>query len=84
MGDFLRVMRIGHSPERDGINQIDVPRHQRGKRLIGIIFRVLPQQRAVVRWLHSAISVRRAAKADNLFENFYGWKFSRVMPQTTR
>jgi hypothetical protein len=32
----------------------------------------LPQQRAVVRWLHSTISVRRAAKADNFFADFYG------------
>ena len=75
MGDLLRVMRIGHPPQRDGINQIDVPRHQRGKRLVGIIFHVLPQQRAVVRLLHSTISVRRPAKADNFFAGFYGWNF---------
>ncbi len=68
--DFLRVMRIAHLPQRDGINQIDVPYHQRGKRLVGIIVRILPQQRAVVRWLHSPISVRRPAKADNLFAIF--------------
>ena len=57
-------------------NQIDMPRHQRGKRLVGIIFRILPQQRAVVRWLHSVVSVRRADKTDNLFADLSAGDFS--------
>jgi hypothetical protein len=40
----------------------------------------LPQQRAVVRWLHSTISVRWRDKTDNLFGSFSEDKFQ-VMPQ---
>ena len=70
LGDFLGMMRIADLPQRDGINQIDVPRHQRGKGLVGMIFRILPQQRAVIRGLHSSISVRHQANPDNLFADF--------------
>jgi hypothetical protein len=44
-----------------------MPRHQCGKGLVGIIFRVLPQQCIVVRGFHSRISVRLPPKTDNLF-----------------
>ena len=58
---------VADVPQRHGINQIDMPRHQRGKRFIGLVFRVLLQQCAVIRWLHFPISVRHPAKTDNLF-----------------
>lgn len=44
-----------------------MPRHQPGKRFIGIILRVLPQQHAIIHWLHLPISVSRPARTDNLF-----------------
>ena len=65
--DFLGVMRIADVPQRDGIHQVDVPRHQRGERLVRMVFRIVPQQHAVIRWLHFPISVRPPAKTDNLF-----------------
>ena len=65
--NFLCVMRVADVPQCDGINQVDVPRHQLGERFIGMIFRILPQQHAVIRWLHFPISVRHRVKADNLF-----------------
>jgi len=49
-----------------------MPSHQPGKGFVGMIFHIAPQQRAVFRWLHSWISVRRPAKADNLFATFTG------------
>ena len=67
-GDFLRLMRIAHLPHGDRINQIDVPRYQRGKRFFGIVFRILPQQRAVVRRLHSAKSVPNHQKPTNYLQ----------------
>jgi hypothetical protein len=60
-------MRVANAPHRDGINQVDVPGNQRGKGFFGTVFRILPQQYAVIRWLHSAVSVRNLAKTDNLF-----------------
>jgi hypothetical protein len=44
-----------------------VARDQRGEGFVGVIFRMLPQQHAVIRWLHSTVSVRSPAKAHNLF-----------------
>jgi len=41
--DFLGGVRIARLPHPYGINQVDVPLHQRGKCLVGIAFRVLPQ-----------------------------------------
>jgi hypothetical protein len=51
-------MRVADVPQRDGINQIDVPRYQLGKGFVGMVFRILSQQHAVIRLLHSRISVR--------------------------
>jgi hypothetical protein len=48
LGDFFRQMRIAHLTKGDGINQIDVPRYQSGKRLLGITLGVFPQQRQVI------------------------------------
>ncbi|HEX3855810.1 MAG TPA: hypothetical protein VHY30_00765, partial [Verrucomicrobiae bacterium] len=33
--DFFRQMRVTHLPQRDGINEIDVARDERGERLLG-------------------------------------------------
>jgi hypothetical protein len=41
--------------------------YQFGKRLVGPAFRILPQQRTVIRWLHLRISVRHPAGPDKLF-----------------
>jgi hypothetical protein len=49
-----------------------MPRHQPGKRFVRVVFHIALQQRAVIRWLHSWISVRRPVKADNLFATFPG------------
>ena len=65
--DFLCVLRMAGLTQGDGVNQIDVARHQFGKRLIGMIFSILPQQRAVIHGFHSGISVRPPEKGDNLF-----------------
>lgn len=54
-------------PEGDGIDQVDVTRHQPGEGLVGLVIHKLPQQCAVIGWLHLRISVRRPAKADKLF-----------------
>jgi hypothetical protein len=47
--DFLGVMGIANLPERDGINQTDVPRHQSGKRFVRIASRKFLQQLGVLR-----------------------------------
>ena len=47
--NFLRVMRVADLPERNAINQVNVPRNQCGESFLGIITGVLAQQRAVVR-----------------------------------
>ena len=60
-------MRIADLPQRNGINQINVLRNEQGKSLVGMIFDILAQQRAVIRCLHSTVSVRRPAERDNLF-----------------
>jgi hypothetical protein len=41
-------MRVAHRPPRDGINQIDVARDERGERLLGIALGIFPQQDQVV------------------------------------
>jgi RNA polymerase sigma factor (sigma-70 family) len=75
--NFLGILGMANLPQSDRIDQIDMPRYQRAKSLVGIVFRVLSQQRAVIGWLHLRISVRRPTKPDNLFANFNGLKFLR-------
>ena len=41
--NFFGLMRVADLPGRDGINQVDALRHQRGKGLIRTIFGVLAQ-----------------------------------------
>jgi hypothetical protein len=41
-----------------------MPSHQRGKGIVGVAFRELAQQRAVIRWLHLPASVRPALETD--------------------
>lgn len=65
--DFLGLVGVADLAKGDGINEADVALDERGKGFIGMIFRILPQQRAVVGRLHSQISVRRRGKADKLF-----------------
>jgi hypothetical protein len=81
LGDVLGLVLVAHLPHCDRINQIGVPRHQRCKCFVGTIFRILPQQRIVIHWLHLPISVRHTAKTDNylskahweaLYPNFAG------------
>lgn len=35
--DFLRQIRVANLPQRDRMDQVDTPGHQRGKRLPGIV-----------------------------------------------
>ena len=65
--DFLRLMRVADLPQGHRIHQVNMPRHQLGERLVGTVRGVLAQQRAVIRWLHLRISVRRGAGTDSLF-----------------
>ena len=41
--NLLCLVRITDLPQRDGINEIDVPRGQFSERFFGIVFGVLPQ-----------------------------------------
>jgi hypothetical protein len=41
-------MRVAHLPQRHGINEIDVPRHERGEGRLGIIPGVFAQPHNVV------------------------------------
>ena len=38
-GHFLGLMRVADAPHRDGIDESDVPRDQRGTGLVGMVFR---------------------------------------------
>jgi hypothetical protein len=48
LGDFFRQMGVTKLAQSDGINQIDMPRHQRGKRFLGIALNIFLQQRHVI------------------------------------
>ena len=67
LGDFLCLVWVADAAQGNGIHQIDVPGYQRSEGFVGMIFGVLSQLYAVVRWLHSPVSVRPAAKTDNSF-----------------
>ena len=47
--DFLGMVRVARLPERHGINQVDMPRHQGGESFPGIVPGILAQQHAVIR-----------------------------------
>src|SRR5262249_11417927 len=59
-------MRVAHLPQRDRINEINVPRHQRGKRLLGIASGIFPQQRHVIRH-HLTYTFTLRRKRDRVF-----------------
>jgi hypothetical protein len=66
--DLLRLMMVADVTQRRRINQVNVPRYQRGKRLFGIAQRVFAQQCQVIHRQHLPINVRRRGKATNNFE----------------
>jgi predicted RNase H-like HicB family nuclease len=59
-------MRVAHLPQRHGINQIDVPRHERGERGLGIVTGEFPQKAQVIIHL-SSIHLRRRGKVTDYF-----------------
>jgi hypothetical protein len=46
--DFLGQIRVAHLPQRDGINEIDMARDERGERRLGIVPRMVTQQVQIV------------------------------------
>lgn len=64
-------MRVAGLPERGGIDQPDVPFHERGKRRLGLMGGELPHERQVV-WLHLPITLTHPPKTDKLFEIIFG------------
>ncbi len=68
--DFFRRVRIANVPQRGGINEVNVPHGERGKRGLGIFHGVLPQQLDVVRSGHSLINVRRGGFGTDYFQEF--------------
>ena len=46
---LLGMLRIAALPQRDGIDEIDVPGDERGKGFVRSAFHVAPQQRGVIR-----------------------------------
>ena len=67
LGDFLRLVMVAGVAQRRRINQVDMPPHERGKRLLGMTRRVFPQQFHVVHRRHLPINVRRKGKATAIF-----------------
>ena len=51
--NLLRLMRPGDLPQRHGINQVDVPVHQSGKRFLGFAARILSYEFQVINHHHS-------------------------------
>jgi hypothetical protein len=68
LGDLLRLMMVADVTQRRGINQVNMPRHQRGKRLFAIAQRIFPQQCHVIHRQHLPINVRRTRKATDNFQ----------------
>ncbi|MGO8766386.1 MAG: hypothetical protein ACLQSR_14765 [Limisphaerales bacterium] len=64
--DFLRQMQVMHLPPSDGINEIDMPRHQRGKRFLRILARVIAHQFHVI-GDHLPIHLRKREKGTVIF-----------------
>ena len=64
--DFFREMRIAHLPQRDGINEIHMTRHERGKGGFGIIAGKIAQQSQVVIH-HFTDTFTLARKSNRLF-----------------
>jgi hypothetical protein len=56
-------MRVAGVPQRDGIDLVDVPRHERGKGFLGAAIRVFAQQSIVIQFLHLHLI---AAKGENV------------------
>ena len=42
LSHFLGLMRVANGAQWHGINQIDVPRYQSRKGIVGMAFRILP------------------------------------------
>ena len=68
--DVLRVLRIGRVPQRHGMDEGDVPLHQRGKGFLGTVPGELFQQPGIRHISHSPIICAPAAEPDNEFSIF--------------
>jgi hypothetical protein len=66
--DFLGGIRAAGLSQRGGIHQVQMARHQCGKRLVGIPVGILPQQIHVGRVLHLPMNVRRRKKVPTYFD----------------
>jgi hypothetical protein len=58
LGDFLRLAMVAGVAQRRRINQVNMPRCERGERLLGMTRRVFPQQFHVIHRRHLPINVR--------------------------
>ena len=67
--DFLGQIRIADLPQRHGINQIDVARHERGERLLGIA-RAYSRSKVRSSFMVSFIHLRRREKVTDYFWPF--------------
>ncbi len=66
----LGQMRIAHHSQRGGINEVNVPPNQFGKRRLGSASGVIAQQLLIAQTVHSRDSTRRRAKRTGNKEAF--------------
>jgi hypothetical protein len=69
LGDFLGGMRIAGFAQGGRINQVHVARNQGGKRIVGPLVGILPQQIRVRRVVHPFISYRHQPKVPTNFKS---------------
>jgi hypothetical protein len=62
-------MRVANLAQRNGMNQIDMPQYQRGKRFLGTAQGIFPQQHYVV-GRHLTHTFTLPPKRDSLFSMF--------------
>ena len=67
MGNLLRQVRVANLAQRDGINQIDMPRYKGGKSLLGSAPCILPHEVHVIGHHFLSIHPRRLSKVTILF-----------------
>ena len=72
LGDFLGGVRIAGFADGDGIDQVEVTRHERRKGRLGILLGILPEQIRVSEFVHPFINVRRRRKVPFYFIKISG------------
>jgi hypothetical protein len=63
-------MRVAHLPHGDGMDEVEVPRHERFKRRLGPPGGKFPHERHVIGCLHSLTYARQTRNRTNYFELF--------------